>query len=301
MLYLLLCVFFNALLVFIFKLYQRFSIRTFQAIVLNYVVCLCTGALFDPTALPIMAENAGEPWMLMSWLLGALFIGSFYLIALTTQKIGVSAATVAMKTSLVVPVLFSLLVLQNTLKDYTFLNYLGIALALAAMVFTSRRQAEEQVGPLGLLAWALPLIVFVAAGAGDVIINYTNLRLLQPEQAGAFTMSTLAASAVIGLGVLLYQWLVLKVPFERKNAVAGIGLGIPNFFSIYFLVKALSAFQNDGAFLYPVNNIGIILLATLGGILLFGEKLSRLNWLGLFLAVAALVLLSYQEVSLLVF
>lgn len=296
MFYLILCVLFNALLVFIFKLYPRFQIRTFQAIVINYVVCLLTGSLFDPTGFPIIFQNLGAPWMLMSWALGSLFIGSFYLIALTTQRIGVSAATVAMKISLVLPVLFSLLVLQNTLKVYTAFNYLGIALALVAIVLTSRRKAATDQAPMGLAAWSLPFTVFLAAGAGDIIINYTNLNLLQPEQAGAFTLSTFTASAVIGVLVLLYQAVGQKIPLEKKNVIAGIGLGIPNFFSIYFLVKALSAFQNDGAFLYPVNNIGIILLATAGGILFFRERLSTVNWLGLLLAVAALFLMSYQEV-----
>ncbi|MFC6997625.1 hypothetical protein [Rufibacter roseus] len=296
MLYLILCILFNALLVFIFKLYQVYRIRTFQAIVINYVICLFTGALFDQSALPIITQNIGASWMWASWLLGSLFIGGFYLIAITTQRIGVSAATVAMKTSLVIPVLFSLLILQNTLKDYTFLNYLGMALALVAIVVTSRRSKTEEVGSLSLMDWALPVIVFFSAGAGDVIINYTNDQLLQPEQAGAFTISTFAASAAIGSLVLLYQVIVKKVPFEKKNLVAGIGLGIPNFFSIYFLVKALSAFQNDGAFLYPVNNIGIILVATLGGMLFFKERLTKSGWFGLLLAVTALLLISYQEV-----
>ncbi|WP_225986555.1 hypothetical protein [Rufibacter sp. LB8] len=297
MLYLVLCVLFNALLVFIFKLFQRYRVQTFQAIVVNYWICLVTGALFDQTALPIMAQNVGSPWMLSSWVLGSLFIGSFYLIALTTQRIGVSAATVAMKISLVIPVLFSLLVLQNTLKEYTFLNYMGIALALVAIVFTSRRKQEPAAAPMGVMAWALPLVVFLAAGLGDVIINYTNDQWLQPEQAGAFTISTFTASAVIGALALGYQALVQKTKIEVKSAVAGIGLGIPNFFSIFFLIKALSAFNNDGAFLYPINNICIILLGTFGGILFFKERLSGTNWLGLLLAVLALVLLSYQEIQ----
>lgn len=297
MFYLLLCVFFNTLLVFIFKLFQRFQVKTFQAIVVNYVICLVTGAFFDPSALPMMAHEAGAPWTVASWCLGTLFIGSFYLIALATQRIGVSAATVAMKISLVIPVLFSLLVLQNSLKAYTFLNYAGMGLALAAIVFTSRRPASGPAQATGAAALTLPMVVFLASGLGDVIINYANDQLLQPEQAGAFTLFTFTASGTIGIIAIAYQLLVLRTPFARKSLVAGIALGIPNFFSIFFLIKALSAFQNDGAFLYPVNNIGIILLGTLGGILFFKERLSKLNWLGLLLAVVALLLMSYQEVQ----
>ncbi|ALI98176.1 hypothetical protein [Rufibacter tibetensis] len=296
MIYLLLCILFNTLLVFIFKLYHRFGVRTFQAIVVNYVVCLFTGAAFAVEDLRVLVQNLGEPWMLASWALGSLFIGSFYLVAVAAQKIGVAATTVAMKISLVIPVLFSLLMLQNGLKQYTLLNYTGMVLALVAVVLTSRRANLEDAKEATKRAWVLPLVVFLAAGLGDVIINFTNDQLLQSHQAGAFTISTFLASAVIGVIVLLYSSFAQKVPFERKSLVAGVALGVPNYFSIFFLVQALFAFQNDGAFLYPVNNIGIILLGTLGGILFFGERLSRVNWLGMALAIVALLLMSYQEI-----
>jgi uncharacterized membrane protein len=299
MTYLLLCILFNTLLLFIFKLYGKYNVRTFQAIAVNYVVCLFTGAAFAPGDLKIMGEHVGEPWTLASWVLGSLFIGSFYLVAVAAQRIGVAATTVAMKISLVIPVLFSLLVLQNSLKQYAPLNYVGMALALVAVVLTSRRATAglDPEAPAVKRAWGLPLVVFLAAGLGDVIINFSNDKLLQPEQAGAFTMFTFMAAAVIGVLVILYQTLVQKVKFETKSLVAGVALGIPNYFSIFFLVKSLFAFQNDGAFLYPVNNIGIILLGTLGGILFFKERLSGLNWLGFLLAIAALLLMSYQEVT----
>ncbi|AKQ46287.1 hypothetical protein TH63_12700 [Rufibacter radiotolerans] len=295
MLYLLLCVVFNTLLFFIFKLFNRFEVRTFQAIALNYVVCLLTGAAFDGNDVALMLQHVGEPWTIASWVLGTLFIGSFYLVAVATNRIGVAATSVAMKISLVIPVLFSLLVLQNNAKEYSLLNYVGIGLALVAVVLTSRRKAEGTHFPASRWALVLPMVVFLAAGLGDVIINYANEKLMAPEMAGAFTMFTFTASAVIGVVALLYQAVVQKVKFEGKSLVAGLALGIPNYFSIFFLIKALSAFQNDGAFLYPVNNIGIILLGTVGGILFFGERLSKVNWLGFLLAIVALLLMSYQE------
>jgi drug/metabolite transporter (DMT)-like permease len=301
MLYLLLCIFFNALLFFIFKLFNRYGVRTFQGIALNYVVCLLTGAAVDWKDITLMWQHAGEPWTLASWVLGTLFISSFYLVAVATNRIGVAATSVAMKISLVIPVLFSLLVLQNNVKEYSVLNYVGIGLALVAVFLTSRR--SENGTQLLASRWALvlPLVVFMAAGLGDVIINYANEKLMKPQMAGAFTMFTFTASAVIGVAALVYQAVVQKVSLEGKSLVAGLTLGIPNYFSIFFLIKALSAFQNDGAFLYPVNNIGIILLGTLGGILFFGERLSKVNWLGFLLAIIALGLMAYQELRAVLF
>jgi drug/metabolite transporter (DMT)-like permease len=230
--------------------------------------------------------------------LGVIFIGAFYLIALSTQKVGVTATSVAAKISLVIPVLFSLLVLKSSLKDYTLVNYIGMSLALVAIVLSSIRPGAdgEQRTPR-LLTLVLPFVIFLSSGFADSLINYVNEYHLQAHEASQFTMLTFTVSAVIGLAVLLYLLLLQKTTFHLKSIWAGIALGIPNYFSIFFLIKALSAFGNDGAFLYPVNNIGIIMAGALGAVLVFREKLSKLNLVGLAMAVLALVLISYQEIA----
>ncbi|WP_299704171.1 hypothetical protein [uncultured Pontibacter sp.] len=298
MLYLILSVLSGVSLVFIFKLYQHFNVHTFQAIVLNYITCILVGLAFPGGTDVLQTVVFQKPWALYAIILGAIFIGAFYLIALTTQKVGVTAASVAAKISLVIPVLFSLLVLQSSLKEYTFLNYVGMALALVAIVLSSIRPGADgdKRTPL-LLSLVLPFVIFLSSGFADSLINYVNEYHLQANEASQFTMLTFTASAVIGMAVLLYMLLLRKTTFQFKSVWAGIALGIPNYFSIFFLIKALSAFGNDGAFLYPVNNIGIIMAGALGALLVFREKLSKINLLGLALAVLALVLISYQEIA----
>lgn len=300
MLYLLLSIIASTSLVFIFKLFQRFEVPTFQAIVVNYLTCVVVGFLFSGGSGVVQAGMLQQSWVIYALALGTIFIGTFYLIALTTHKVGVTAAAVAIKISLVIPVLFSLLVLKNSLlKNYTFLNYAGIFAALVAIVLSSIRprnnnDGEEPVSPF--LALLLPFIIFLTSGIADSLINYTNHFHLQQNEAGQFTMVTFTGSAIVGLVVLLYLLITGKTTFYNKSIPAGILLGIPNYFSIYFLIKALYAFGNDGAFLYPLNNIGIILAGALGAVLFFGEKLTKVNLAGLALAVVALLLISYQEI-----
>ncbi|MDX5348773.1 MAG: hypothetical protein LPJ89_04725 [Hymenobacteraceae bacterium] len=297
MIYLLLCILCTTSLIFIFKVYEQFKVHTFQAIVINYLTCIVIGILMPDNKFDFSSDILTQPWLYTAMLLGSIFIGTFYLIALTTQQVGITAASVATKISLVIPVLFSLLVLQNNLKDYTLLNYAGMAVALVAIVLASVRP-QEHASPTasGVLVMLLPFIVFLNSGIADVIINYTNHHFLKPDEAGLFTMLTFTTSAVIGSLVLLYQIIFNKVPFAIRSILAGVLLGIPNYFSIYFLIKALSAFENDGAFLFPVNNIGIILAGAAGAVLIFNEKLSKTNVAGIGLAVLALALISYQEI-----
>lgn len=298
MLYLLLSILSGVSLIFIFKLYQQHNIPTFQAIVFNYITCSVVGLLFRGGTDVLQAQVLQKPWALYAVLLGAIFIGAFYLIALTTQKVGVTATSVAAKISLVIPVLFSLLVLKTGLKDYTLLNYAGMAIALVAIVLSSLRPgADGNKQSAGLLVLLLPFVIFLSSGFADSLLNYVNVYHLQAHEAGQFTMLTFTVSAVIGMVVLLYLLLLRKTTFHFRSIPAGIALGIPNYFSIFFLLMALSAFGNDGAFLYPVNNIGIILTGALGAVLVFREKLSTLNLVGLGMAVLALVLISYQEIA----
>jgi drug/metabolite transporter (DMT)-like permease len=298
MLYLLLVILANVSFMFIFKLYERHRVPTFQAIVVNYLTCSLVGLVASQDNLPTLVKGLGEPWFWVALLLGALFVGTFYLIALTAQRIGIAIASVATKISLVIPVLFSLLVLQNNLKEYTLVNYLGMGAALVAVTLTAVRSRSYGYHPAlsGLASVGLPLLIFLNSGIGDVLINYANHYLLQPHQAGAFTMLTFTASACIGGLVLLGLILSGRQRFGFRSIPAGIVLGIPNFFSIFFLIKALSAFENDGAFFFPVNNIGVILAGTLGAVVFFRERLTRLNLAGLAVAVLALFLLSYQEI-----
>jgi len=97
---------------------------------------------------------------------------------------------------------------------------------------------------------------------------------------------------IIGLTIIL----IGKVKFKSRDILAGIALGVPNFFSIYFQLKALSAFDNIGALLYPSLNIGIIIGSTLAAILFFKEHLSKLNKVGISIAILAILLLSHQAV-----
>ncbi|ARS33995.1 hypothetical protein [Pontibacter actiniarum] len=301
MLYLLLSIFCSASLIFIFKLYERYNVHTMQAIAVNYGVCVLVGLCFPGGADVLQPEIFSRTWAYYAMALGFIFIVTFYLIAVTAQKVGVTVASVAAKISLVIPVLFSLLVLQTTVKEYTWLNYTGMAAALVAIVLSSLRPRQQEAGEAGtrvplVLAVVLPLVIFLNSGVADSLINYTNQHHLQPHEASQFTMLTFAASAVIGGAVILYQRTRHKTSLRRRSFVAGVVLGVPNFFSIFFLIQALRYFNNDGAFFYPINNIGIILAGAAGAAILFKERLNPLNKLGLALAVLALLLISYQEI-----
>jgi hypothetical protein len=299
MLALFLSVLFSVTIVFIFKYFSRFGVDTFQALIVNYVTCVVVGYLASgaPSLAPL---HAGGSWLLAAVALGGLFIGTFYLVALTAQRVGVSAASVANKMSLILPVLFNLLVLRLSQRPYTFINYAGMVLALLAILLTAmpRRSATtsaENAAPAA--GWWLPILLFVSSGAGDSLLNFASSTLL-PDAATRtlFPLVTFATAGAIGLLILLSRLAKGGQQFAAKNVLAGIILGIPNYFSIYFLILALGNFGNDGAFVYPVANVATILLGAVGAGFLFREQLGTRGRVGLATAIVALMLISYQEI-----
>ena len=77
-----------------------------------------------------------------------------------------------------------------------------------------------------------------------------------------------------------------------KNVIGGIALGIVNYASIYFLLKALQFEGLESSTIFTVNNVAIVMLSTLIGLVLFREKIYVKNWIGIFIAIISIVLVT---------
>lgn len=292
MFYLLLTILANVAIFMSFRSFSRFDIKTLPAIVVNYGVCVITGTLYAGSPEVISSFDPVSPWFISASMLGLIFISTFFLMAHTTQVRGVSVATVASKMSLAIPVIFSLFIFKYALNTLDGWNYLGIVLSFIAIALVSRKANKEGSSPITFRFLLLPMAVFLLGGLIDTSLNYVNHHFIDEEIEPVFPIFIFLAAFILGLIICLIK----KVKFGPKEFLGGLYLGVPNYFSIYFQLKALSAFENNGAIVYPALNIGIIIGSTLLAILLFREKLSKLNYIGVALALVVIFLLSYQEI-----
>ena len=293
MIYLMLCVLANVGIFLCFRLFKTYDLDTFQAIVFNYIFCVVTGVIFTPDLPFELTFDVGSPWVLIAMVLGLVFIGTFYLMALTTQRFSMTVSSIASKMSLIIPVLVSLLVLQVYSKDYTLLNYLGMAVAFPAILLSSLKSRMADSVTSSRRMMILPIGVFLFGGLIDMSINYTNFKYLNTQTEALFPIVIFASAAVIGIFTMIAQ----RSKPEPKNLIGGVVLGGINYFSIFFLIKALSYFNNDGALVYPLLNVGIIVLSAILSVTVFKERLSKINLTGILLAVLSIALLSYQELT----
>lgn len=289
--YLFLCIAANVGIFTCFRAFRHYGLNTFEAIVFNYLVCVLTGALFAGESLAGVISD-GDPWIPYAVVLGGIFIGTFYLMARTTQVFSMTVSSIASKMSLVIPVLFSLLILDIQSRSYSPWNYTGMFLALAAIFASSYKGGRVNRTHGGGVLYLLPVAVFILGGIVDSTINYVSYRFLSGSDEAVFPVVIFASAGIIGLVALLIR----RQRPSWPNVAGGAVLGVVNYFSVYYLVRALSVFSHDGALVYPMVNVGIILFSSLISRLFFGEKFSVLNVAGIFMAILAILLLSHQEI-----
>ena len=288
MLYLLATILLNVVISVIIKLFSRYDINALQAIVANYVVCVVTGCLFMGS-MPFTAAAVGSSWFPWALLMGAGFISIFNLMAYSTRIDGITTTTIANKLSLVIPVLFSLIVYR---EHAGIGKIVGIVLAFPAVYLTSRVTGDDNK-PQNLF-W--PAILFAGSGSLDTIMNYVQQNhLTTPNDQALYTVFCFAVAG--SLGVLLMATLVVlkKIKLQWRNLIAGICLGIPNYFSIYFFIRALNSDFLQSSASIPVMNIGILVASSLTALLVFREKANALRYTGLVLSVIAILLIAFGD------
>lgn len=283
MIYLILSICISSLLFVIFKLFDKFKVNTFQAIVTNYLVAFLLGFFVYGNTITLI-EISQRSWMLGAGILGMLFISVFIIMALTSQRNGLSVASVSGKMSVVIPVIFAVIVYKEQLS---ILKIIGIILALLAVYLTT---VKDDGGTFNSKKLLYPILLFLGSGVIDTSIKYIEKVYVTNGETPIFSATIFGCAFLIGIIVI-----TLKRDFKitGKTILGGIALGIPNFYSIIFLLKALQPEQlGDSSTVFPINNVAIVMLTTIFGILFFKEKLILKNWIGIGIAIISIVMIA---------
>ncbi len=275
----------SSMLMILFKYFGKLNVNTFQAITVNYVVAASLGFLMSGTT--PHPSIIHQPWAGFAGLLGIMFIAMFYIMAISSQKVGVATTTVANKMSLAIPVVAGIILYNEGL---TLIKALGVLGALVAVALVVKPSGGLKMDRKFLF---LPAIIFVGSGTLDSIFKYCETHYVRAEQVSIFSASLFAVAAVVGLLTMLGRRLFQGKTLESKSIVAGIALGVPNYFSVHYLIMALQIPGLESTMMFPINNVGIVVISTILAIVLFKEHLSKLNWIGIALALMSIVLIAF--------
>ncbi len=291
MIYLLLSILSSTSLFVIFKYVDKYKIRTFDVIIINYIVASALGFLISDYSQDFFPVHT-KPWFPYSLIIGILFIVMFVIIGKSSQRVGIAITTVTSKMSVIIPISLSIFIDIN--DELSGLKAAGILLALAGVFLTVYRKRRVDFHIQDIY---LPIILFLGMGIVDSFVRFAQFNYVSDDISAMFTAFLFAISALTGIVTNLFQKQSFKNLIKPATLFWGILLGIGNYGSIYFIIRTLNYRIDggetiDGSVVFGINNIGIVALSVFIGLIVFRERLSRLNWIGVVLSFTALYILS---------
>ncbi len=280
----------SSVLFFIFRLFPKFKVDTAQAIVFNYFTAFVCGSLVSGS-LPSLADLAQADCRWWVIVCGFLFISIFIAMGYSSVKNGMGTTSVAVKMSLAISAMFLLFLYRESVSAF---KIIGLVLAIAGILLIT---LEKDNGTGNKPNIPLLLFIFIGSAGLDVVLNVVKKYYLNDYSPALFTAFGFLSAGTIGMIWLIVSFLQKKRTFHLRNIVGGIVLGIPNYFSIYFLVQAYGSmnksFGLQDSTTLAIMNISIVSLAAIFGMIVFKESARAQKLIGLLFALGAIISLIF--------
>ncbi len=265
------------------KLARRYKINVLQAVQWNYLFAIVLSGIFfrpDLSALKA-APNA------LSISLGILLPALFLVLAASVRRIGIVKTDIAQRLSLFIPVMASLYLFS---ENFNQLKVAGLIVGFIAIFFTLSRKSTVKSESKNYI---YPILVFIGFGIIDVLFKQLALNKDIP-----YTTSLLfvfCVSFAVAICSVFYTIWVKKQHLQLINLICGGILGVFNFGNILFYMKAHRVMAENPSTVFAAMNMGVIILGSIIGIVIFKEKVSKLNYLGIVLALIAIILITLSQ------
>ena len=287
--FLLLCILSSTGIFVIFKTISRLNIPAFPVIVINYLVATFLGFIIN-TGDSAPASILDSRWLPISIIIGIMFILMFFLVAHSTRKAGLSVTTVASKMSVIFPIVFSLFI--DPSDQLSLMKSAAVVIALIGVVLTVYK---SNTGSLEKSVIIIPLLLFVGMGVVDSMVKLAQHHYVSDNETALFSGVLFLNAFLSGVLVMLFYRKDNRQFLKPKTWAWGAMLGAVNFGSIFCLVRAVNYSSAagkgmDSSVIFGANNISIVALSVLVGLVIFKEKLKFVNWIGVVLSALALLL-----------
>ncbi len=284
MIYIILSICCSVTVAILLKLAKRYQISIIQAVTVNYLAALSLCFLFFKPDVKLVTNSA--PWPIYI-ALAVLLPSIFLFLAASVKNLGIVKTDIAQRLSLFIPILAAYFIFKEDFNDY---KIIGLAIGFVAIILTFLRKSDHKEGKGNLL---YPIMVFVGFGVIDVLFKQIALYKELPYTTSLFTVFCL--SFVVSLLIVIIMVISGKIKLQLVNVVCGLILGFFNFGNILFYMKAHKALAENPSTVFAAMNLGVIIVGTLIGIIAFKEKLSKLNYAGIVLAIAAVIFITLSQ------
>jgi len=214
--------------------------------------------------------------------LGLLFVLSFFVYAKAIGYAGTGLATTSARLSVIIPILLSIIIFNELPNRLHLVGFLFTVITFILFYYSVKGNHRDGEG---VLKYFFLIAVFIGIGINDFAIKV--FKGWRPEQEEPYFVLIIFASAFVYSSMYI---IIKKIKIIRQTALWGLVLGIPNVFSTVFLLGALALLP--AILVYPLMNVGIILLTTLAAFVIWKEKLNRWGVLALASGLLAILFLS---------
>ncbi|AXF85154.1 hypothetical protein DTO96_100874 [Ephemeroptericola cinctiostellae] len=284
MLNILICVLCSVAVSVFLKVVRKQNIAVDQAIVVNYVVATGLTVYFlHPDMSDLSKYESSWPVFVA---LGLLLPSVFLVMAAAVRSVGIVKSDAAQRLSLFIPIVSAYLIFGEVLNTS---RMVGIGLACVALLCLLVKSEKGRASG----SWGANALVLLGVwlGYGTIDVLFKQLA----KSGNAFGGNLLIAFALAGVLMLAYV-LLKRTRWSRASLLGGVLLGVLNFANILFYVKSHQALKDNPTLVFAGVSLGVMALGALVGVVVFRERLSRLNVVGVLMAMASIVCLFYWPV-----
>ena len=244
---------------------------------MNYLMCLVLSILYTGVDNLLPASTQLPRTIGMGVIHGMLYLGSFVLLQINVKRNGVILPAIFMKLGLLVPMVLSV-VLFGEMPSIR--QAVGFAIAIAAIILINQESGSRATKfKAGLI------LLLLGGGSADAMSKvfevYGDTTL-----SAQFLLYTFIVAFLLCAGLMFWK----KEHLGRTEVLFGLVIGIPNYFSAKFLLRAME--DVAAVIAYPTYSVGTIFVVSLVGVLAFRERLSRRQWFAIGIILIALILLN---------
>ena len=284
MLFLILSIICSVIVGVIFKITRKYNTNPIQIVAFNYVFALI---LCYVTFKPDVSEvHTTAPWNIYL-AIGILLPVVFLFLISSIKHMGIVKTDAAQRLSLFIPILAAWFIFKEEFNSY---KLTGLIIGFVALLFILRKNSGNDQNK-----WIYPTVVLFGFGIIDILFKQVALYTALPYTTSLFVIFDIALA--VSLLVVVYYSVIKKVKLELKNILFGGLVGLFNFGNILFYLKAHKAFSENPSTVFAGMNLGVIVLGSLIGLLFFKEKLSKINFVGIFLALIAIIFIVFSQLK----
>ena len=267
----------------LFKVARSYNVSQVQIVGWNYVFALIFCYLsFSPD---LSELRTLAPWGIYVPI-GILLPAIFLFLAASIKQVGIVKTDAAQRLSLFIPILAAWLLFK---EDFNILKITALLVGFPALLLILTKPSQNTENK-----WIYPVVVLLGFGIIDILFKQIALYTSLPYTTSLFVVFGIAL--LIMIVAVVYDVIVTKVPLNFKNIIFGGLVGIFNFGNILFYLKAHKAFAENPSTVFAGMNMGVIVIGSLVGIFVFKEKLTKMNYVGLFLALIAIILIVMAQI-----